>query len=212
MNLNISKELIPEPGNDNIEKWLENRIRGFSEITINQLKVAPLLAPGLQKIAWEDMSFETPSGKIEIYSSEAMKKWGVSPLPDYSGIIHSPEEEKFPLEFITPNTGSRIHSQFGNLKIIKETNTEPVIRISPVDANKRCISTGQKIRVFNLNGELISKVKVSNRVPSGLVVFPNGIWFNEGGGVNKLISGMETDIGFGAAYHDNRIEIEGVEE
>ena len=211
MNLNISKELIPEPGNDNIEKWLEDRSRGFSEITIDQLKTAPLIATGLQEIAWEDMCFETPSGKIEIYSSEAMKKWGVSPLPDYSGIIHSPEEEKFPLEFITPNTGSRIHSQFGNLKIIKETNTEPVIRISPLDANKRCISTGQKIRVFNLNGELISKVKVSNRVPSGLVVFPNGIWFNEGGGVNKLISGMETDIGFGAAYHDNRVESERVD-
>jgi hypothetical protein len=42
-------------------------------------------------------------------------------------------------------------------------------------------------------------------------VFPNGIWFKEGGGVNHLISEKETDIGFGAAFHDNRIEIEGVE-
>jgi anaerobic selenocysteine-containing dehydrogenase len=34
---------------------------------------------------------------------------------------------------------------------------------------------------------------------------------NEGGGANRLIARAETDIGFGAAYHDNRVEIEGVD-
>jgi len=208
MNMNISTDLIPEPGNDNIEFWLEKRIGSYSEITLDQLKKAPMLAPGIQEIAWLDMKFETPSGKIEIYSSEAETKWGVSPLPEYSGVLHSMQEEKFPLELLTPNTGSRIHSQFGNLKIIKETNSEPVVRISPVDAKTRKILSGQKIRVFNLTGELISKAKISNRVPAGIVVFPNGIWFNEGGGVNRLISAEETDMGFGAAFHDNRVEIE----
>ena len=208
MNMNISTDLIPEPGNENIEIWLEKRIGNHSEITLDQLKKAPLLAPGIQEIAWQDMKFETPSGKIEIYSSEAKTKWGISPLPEYSGVLHSTEEEKFPLELLTPNTGCRIHSQFGNLKIIKETNSEPVVRISPVDAKMRKILSGQKIRIFNLTGELISKARISNRVPTGIVVFPNGIWFNEGGGVNRLISAEETDIGFGAAFHDNRVEIE----
>jgi anaerobic selenocysteine-containing dehydrogenase len=211
MKMNISKEQIPEPGNENIELWLEKRIRSYSELTIDQLKEAPQLAPGIQKIAWEDMIFETPSGKIEIYSSEAKTKWGISPLPDYSGIHYSPGHDEFPLELLTPNTGSRIHSQFGNLKIIRETSSEPVVRISPFDAKMRNILSGQKIRVFNLTGELISKVHVSNRVPAGMVVFPNGIWLNEGGGVNQLISATETDIGFGAAFHDNRVEIEEVD-
>jgi anaerobic selenocysteine-containing dehydrogenase len=208
MKMNISKELIPEPGNENIEVWLEKRISSYSEITINQLKEAPVLAPGIQKIAWSDMKFETPSGKIEIYSHEAEMRWGISPLPDYSRLITSQEEKLFPFKFLTPNTGSRIHSQFGNLKIIRETNSEPVIRISPADANIRSIISGQKIRVYNNNGELISKVSISNRVPPGIVVLPNGIWLNEGGGVNQLISAEETDIGFGAAFHDNRVEIE----
>ena len=34
LNLNISNELIPEPGNENIEKWLSKRIKGYSEITL----------------------------------------------------------------------------------------------------------------------------------------------------------------------------------
>jgi anaerobic selenocysteine-containing dehydrogenase len=157
------------------------------------------------------MKFETSSGKIEVYSSEAAVKWGISPLPEYKGIIHSHDEMKYPLELITPNTGSRIHSQFGNLKIIKETSPKPLARISPADAFKRNVLTGQKIRVFNQAGELIIEAEISNRVPKGLIILPNGIWLNEGGGVNKLVAGVETDIGFGAAFHDNRVDIEGVE-
>jgi len=211
MNLKISKELIPEPGNENIELWLGKRISSYSGITISKLKESPVLDPGIQMIAYQDMKFETPSGKIEIYSQEAKTKWGICPLPDYSRLIPSPEEKIFPFEILTPNTGSRIHSQFGNLKIIRETNPEPVIKISPADAKSRGINSGQKIRIYNNNGELISKVSISNRVPPGIVVMPNGIWLNEGGGVNHLISAQETDIGYGAAFHDNRVEIENLD-
>jgi anaerobic selenocysteine-containing dehydrogenase len=211
LHLNVDEEIIPSPGNDNIELWLENRISTYSDIRLKTLKQSPVLAPGLQQIAWEDLKFDTPSGKIELFSSDAKEKWGISPLPEYETIKHSMQEDKYPLILITPNTGSRIHSQFGNLKIISDTNPEPCVRMSPEDASGRNLTDGQKIRVFNHNGELLSRVSISNRVLPGLAVFPNGIWFKEGGGVNHLISEKETDIGFGAAFHDNRIEIEGVE-
>jgi anaerobic selenocysteine-containing dehydrogenase len=211
LKMKIDDSKIPEPGNEKIEVWLERRINSCSDITLNRLKESPVLAPGLQQIAFGDMIFETPSGKIEIYSPEAVERWGISALPDYKEVFCDPEEEKFPLTLITPNAGSRIHSQFGNLKIIKETSPEDVVRISPADAQKRKISAGQKIRVFNKAGEIISKVAISNRVPTGLVSIPNGTWLNDGGGANFLIPGTETDIGFGAAYHDTRVEIEGVE-
>jgi anaerobic selenocysteine-containing dehydrogenase len=211
LNLNINSSLIPEPGNSNIEKWLENRIRNYSEITLKTLKESPVLAPGLQQIAWEDLKFETPSGKIELYSKEAELKWGISPLPVYTPVSLSDEENSYPLILLTPNTGSRIHSQFGNLKIIKETNPDPSSKISPFDAMKRNIIDGQKIRIFNNTGELVIIVSISGRIPRGVVMLPNGIWFSEGGGVNHLIAGEETDIGFGAAFHDNRVEIEGVD-
>jgi anaerobic selenocysteine-containing dehydrogenase len=211
LNLIVSEEIIPLPGNENIELWLERRIRTFSDIRLKTLKESPVLAPGLQKIAWEDLKFDTPSGKIELFSSEANERWGISPLPGYNPIIHTGNEDNYPLILISPNTGSRIHSQFGNLNIIKETNAEPRVRISPEDASKRGLTEGQKIRVFNQKGELFSMVSISNRVLPGLAVFPNGIWFNEGGGVNQLVAGLETDIGFGAAFHDNKVEIEGVD-
>jgi anaerobic selenocysteine-containing dehydrogenase len=210
MNMNIDNSLIPEPGNINIENWLENRIQGYSELNLGTLKESPVLAPGLQHIAWEDLKFETPSGKIELYSEEAKNRWGISPLPEYIPVKLSNEENLYPLIFLTPNTGSRIHSQFGNLKIIKETSQVPSARISPYDAEMRKIIDGQKIRIFNPTGELVIIACVSNRIPRGVVMLPNGIWFSEGGGANQLIAGEETDIGYGAAFHDNRVEIEGV--
>ncbi len=114
-------DLIPEPGNENIEKWLERRIAANPVLTLDNLKQGPVLAPGLREIAYQDLQFDTPSGRIELKSDQASELWGVSLLPDYSeGIIT--ENRGFPLAFLTPNTGSRIHSQFGNLEIIRETD------------------------------------------------------------------------------------------
>ena len=66
LNLDIDISILPEPGNENIEKWLINRIAGYSHLSLGDLKRGPVLAPGLQMIAWEDMKFDTPSGKIEL--------------------------------------------------------------------------------------------------------------------------------------------------
>ncbi|MBK7132550.1 MAG: molybdopterin-dependent oxidoreductase [Bacteroidales bacterium] len=183
MDLKINNSLLPEPGNENIEIWLEERIKGYSHLSLKDLKSGPVLAPGLQEIAWSDMKFDTPSGKIELYSEEAKLKWGISQLPQYISQSIDASAENYPLTFITPNTGSRIHSQFGNLKIIKESVPEPAAGISVADAKKRNISTGDRIRIFNQIGEIISFA---------------------------LIEGRETDIGYGAAFHDNKVEVERI--
>lgn len=211
LHLQIDKTLIPEPGNENIEIWLNERIKGYPDVTMADLKKGPLLPPGLQEIAWEDLKFETPSGKIELYSEEANVRWKVSQLPEYVPLNTCPGHDHFPLLFLTPNTGSRIHSQFGNLKFIKDVVRKTSTSISPTDAAIRGISGGQKIRIFNGNGEITSIAEISNRVPQGIIVLPNGIGKDEGGGGNILISGMETDMGYGAAFHDNMIEMEGMD-
>ena len=211
MNLEAGKNILPEPGNINIEKWLEMRISGYSHLSLDDLKKGPVLAPGLQKIAYGDFKFDTPSGRIELYSAEALEKWKADPLPVYNEIITNDDKNRFPLVFLTPNAANRIHSQFGNLKIIKETTPEACVKMSPLDAKNRSLKNGQKIRVFNNLGELTGKVFITERVLPGIVVLPNGVWINDEGGGNHLIDGKETDMGFGAAFHDNRVEIEGVD-
>jgi len=209
--LNLQEGLIPEPGNQNIEKWLEKRIKGYSEINLDDLRHGPLIAPGAQEIAYSDFKFETKSGKIELFSQEARDRWNVSPLPEYIPVLNYESGDKTSLVLITPNAGSRIHSQFGNLKIIRENSEVPALLISPDDADKRKIFNGNRIRIFNASGDLFTIAKISNRIPSGCVMLPNGIWLHEGGGGNLLIEGRETDMGFGAAFHDTRVEVEPAE-
>ncbi|MBI5010182.1 MAG: molybdopterin-dependent oxidoreductase [Bacteroidia bacterium] len=208
MGLAWPENQIPEPGNHNIEKWLEDRIKGYSDLQLGDLKDGPVPAPGLQEIAYNDFKFETESGKIELYSQAAYKKWKVSPVPDYVPVKQKETESNMPLVLITPNASGRIHSQFGNLKVIIENYQTPALMISPEDAEKRKISEGNRIRIYNNSGELFTGVRISNRIPSGVVLLHNGIWLEEGGGGNILISGTETDMGYGAAFHDNMVEIE----
>jgi hypothetical protein len=42
------------------------------------------------------------------------------------------------------------------------------------------------------------------------VSITNGWWLCEGGGVNRLSAARETDMGHGAAFHDNAVEIEAL--
>jgi anaerobic selenocysteine-containing dehydrogenase len=53
-------------------------------------------------------------------------------------------------------------------------------------------------------------VRVTARVRKGSIVFPNGIWLNEGGGINALVTQAETDMGHGAAFHNTRVGVEKV--
>lgn len=200
----IDDKKLPPPGNCNIDAWLERRISGYSELKLDDLKNGPVLAPGLQETAWDDLKFETPSGKIELLSDEAARLWGVSPLP---GFI-SAGKAAFPVRFITPNAGNRLHSQFGNLEVIRSSSELPALLISPADARLRKIKTGDYVRIYNGNGSITVRARLSARIRKGTAVLPNGIWLSEGGGGNFLTGACETDMGHGAAFHDEMVEIE----
>jgi anaerobic selenocysteine-containing dehydrogenase len=203
--------MLPEPGVENMEKWLNSRIKGYSHLSLDDLKDGPVLAPGLEHIAYGSHQFNTPSGRIELYSEEAERIWGVSPVPEFKQSGNGINENSYPLHFLTPNAAARIHSQFGNLDIIKTTVKEPSASISPADAKKRNIRNGNRIRIFNDQGEIISTAGISDRIPEGVIVLPNGIWLDEGGGGNFLVPGKFTDMGYGAAFHDTRVQVENSE-
>ncbi|HLN19570.1 MAG TPA: molybdopterin-dependent oxidoreductase [Bacteroidales bacterium] len=201
------KTSLPEPGISNLDHWLEQRIKGVSELTMDDLRKGPVQAAGIQEIAYEDMVFETASGKIELYSDESVLRWNVSALPEYVPVKNEKNKEH-PLRLLTPNAGNRIHSQFGNLQLIKNAFGRPAALLSIADASVRKIQTGQRIKIFNSRGIVLTTAQVSSRIPEGIIVLPNGIWMNEGGGGNFLIEGIETDMGFGAAFHDTFVETE----
>ena len=208
LGLNIPDNLLPSPGNISTEKWLERWIEGRGGVTLDELRKGPVLSPSLEEIAYKNLDFETPSGKIELCSERFEKLWGISSWPAYVPIDDYSPVDRFPLKFLSPNTSARIHSQFGNLEVIRLNTEVPAAEISVSDAAARNISTGDRIRLFNRNGQVVTSARVTGRVREGTVVLHNGIWSEEGGGSNMLTASRETDIGFGAAFHGIGIEVE----
>ena len=203
---------IPKPSDEAIEQFLRNHLKSFPDITLEKLKAVPVLSPALQEIAFSDFKFNTPSGKIELYSEAAREKWGVNPLPIYQKTIEGKhgKENKYPFNLMSPNTKNRIHSQFGNLECIKIIDPEPIATINLSDANKKGISENDIIRVFNDRGELKIKSKIDASLRPGNIVIVNGYWHQEGSCPNILSKGRETDMGHGTAFHDNLVGYEKV--
>jgi anaerobic selenocysteine-containing dehydrogenase len=196
---------IPEPADD-IDGWLKNRLEEFPGLSWEELQKAPILAPGLETIPFSDEVFPTPSGKIELYSAQAMKRWSVSPLPTYEPLKN--DKETYPFHLMSPNTKNRIHSQFGNLRWIKQIDPGPRVQVHPQDAREKGIQTGESIRVFNAKGDFVLPAQLDARVKKGTVVLYNGYWHQEGASPNILSHGMETDMGHGTAFHDTFVNFE----
>jgi anaerobic selenocysteine-containing dehydrogenase len=207
----ISKWL-PEPGDENIQAYLMKRLEAFPELKWEELKAGPVLAPGVEEIAFSGLTFRTPSGKIEIRSDEAHLLWGVDPLPTYEELVEGEEKHKvdYSFQLLSPNTKNRIHSQFGNLDIIRQFAPDPYLEMNGSDALEKGISDGDVVKVFNARGEMHVKVKLSFSIRKGCVSYFNGFWLSEGGGPNLFSKGRETDMGHGAAFHDTLVAIERV--
>jgi len=200
-------------GDAEVDAYLERVLRPFTGLTLERLREGPILPPGHQEVAFSDFVFPTPSGKIELESTEAQARWGVDTVPVYSEPLASvrggyPDPESYPLYLMTPNTKNRIHSQFNNLRMIRQFSRKPRLHIHPQDARQRRLADGDHVRVFNERGELVLEARLDPSLKPGCVSVTNGWWISEGGAVNFCSAGRETDMGYGAAFHEVRVEVE----
>jgi anaerobic selenocysteine-containing dehydrogenase len=214
--LRYSKEEIskwlPEPGDENIQAYLKQRMKAFPQLKWEELQEGPVLAPGLEEIAFSNLRFNTPSGKIELKSDVAKELWGVNQLPTYEELIEGEDRHKaeYSIQLLSPNTKNRIHSQFGNLAMIRRLAPYPYLLMNASDAMERGVSDRDMVKVFNARGTMNVTAKLSFSIRKGCASYYNGLWLSEGGTPNLFSKGRETDMGHGAAFHDTLVEIERV--
>ncbi|PKQ65904.1 hypothetical protein BZG02_02565 [Labilibaculum filiforme] len=199
----ISKNL-PEPTDEAVEEYLNTFLAKFPELSLEELKKGPQLANSFEEIPFADHQFPTPSGKIELYSEQAPNLWGIDALPDY---VPLPVQHEFPLQLISPNSKNRIHSQFGNLEVIKQFEPEAYLYVHPLDAEDRGISNLEQVEMFNHQGKSKVRVQFDLGLRQGNVVLTNGHWGINGAAPNLFTTGKETDIGHGTAFHNTWLEI-----
>ena len=158
--------------------------------------------------------FETPSGKCEFYS-QRMADLGLDPLPGYTPPHEDPHSgnSPYPLQMISPPEPAFLNSSFANLAPNQRDSGQPKLRIHPLDAKLREIVSHSKVRVFNDRGSFKALALVEETVSPGVVV-SHGIWWNkhttDGVNVNCTTSTRLTDLGAGATFFDNLVQVETI--
>ncbi len=157
--------------------------------------------------------FPTPSGKCEIYSS-TLKEMGIDPLPIYTPPAEDPFDnplaQRFPLQMISPPQPSFLNSSFANVTSLRRDEGEPTVEIHVADAAIRSIEHGEMVQVFNDRGSYRAKAVVGENVKQGTVV-SQGIWWRDhtidGKNANVTTSTRVTDLGGGATFFDNLVDV-----
>jgi anaerobic selenocysteine-containing dehydrogenase len=111
---------------------------------------------------------------------------------------------------LSPPAGSFLNSSFSHLPSFLRDERGPAIEISDEDARERGIASGDQVRVHNDRGECRLTAKISPRVKRGVAVAPS-IWWKklspDGANVNVTTSQELTDLGAGACFYDNLVQI-----
>jgi anaerobic selenocysteine-containing dehydrogenase len=159
--------------------------------------------------------FPSPSGKLEFVSAR-MEKAGLDPLagytPPYEAAQRStPLAARYPLALIAGADHYLLNSIFANVPGQTRRSGPVALRIHPEDAAPRGLATGQTARVFNDRGAFLARVEVTDRVRPGVVGSTKGRWprlVDGGATVNATVDERDADMGGGAVFHDNRVEVE----
>ncbi len=170
----------------------------------------------------------TPSGKIEIYSEELAKiaaTWElpegdvIDPLPIYTPGFENyndPLAEKFPLQMTGFHYKARVHSTYGNVDVLKAACRQEMW-INPLDAKKRGIANGDRVRIFNDRGEVHIEAKVTPRMMPGIVALGEGAWYDpdtkridQAGCINVLTTQRPSPLAKGNPSHTNLVQVEKV--
>jgi anaerobic selenocysteine-containing dehydrogenase len=163
-----------------------------------------------------DGGFDTPSGKVEFFSTRA-EGLGLDPLPDYIAPqedTRSPAASRYPLAMISPPARNFLNSSFVNVQSLRASEGEPWLDIHPDDAAKRGVIAGRYVRVFNDRGSIELRARVTDRARRGVVVGLSVWWkklARDGKNANELTSSDTlTDMGRAPTFYDCLVQVEAL--
>jgi anaerobic selenocysteine-containing dehydrogenase len=199
---------------------MARQVLGSGHPSLDGITLEALKARGWMRLNLPDpfvpfaAGFPTASGKLE-FVSERMAQAGLDPVAGYTPAYEASQRETAlaracPLALVTPADHYFVNSIFANVPRQQRRSGAATLVIHPDDAAPRGIVSGDEVRVANARGAFLAVADVSDRVRPGVVASTKGRWPGLAGGanVNATVDERDSDMGGGAVYHDNRVEVE----
>ena len=220
------------------EEYVKKAILGISKLESagglqylkeNGVWFDPNLKPRYR--SYESKGFNTPSGKIEIYS-ERLKRRGFQPLPTFEPIPgHGDLKGKFVLVTVEPNV---MGSRTGNFRWLAEIKHQNPVWVNKDVAKQLHIEEGDRIKISTKIGSFITNAQLTFGIHPRVITIERNLghwgyghiarakrfksrdpntklvwWEKEGNGIspNHIISGNSDPIGGGEAWNDTLVII-----
>ena len=195
---------------DSDEDLVRQALSSMDRISFEMLKSKGWASLEVGDAPFANGNFPTPSRKCEFYCERLND---VDPLPTYippreDRLSNPALAQKYPLALISPPAHHFLNSTFVNLFTEKEV--QPTLEIHADDASVRQIRDGSPVEIFNDRGSFLATAVVTDRTRPGVVSAPS-IWWNKlvpgGRNANSTTSQELTDLGGGATFYDNLVEV-----
>jgi len=160
--------------------------------------------------------FPTASGRCE-FVSPRMAEVGLDPVPTYTPPAEAADDgavaRRLPLALVAPASHYQLNSMFANVPDLERRQGPPTIILHPADAAARGLADDVEVCVHNDRGEFRARVRISDSVRPGVAAASKGFWPKRVAGaanVNVTVAERDADMGGGAVFHDNRVEVTAV--
>ncbi|MGR8947758.1 MAG: molybdopterin-containing oxidoreductase family protein [Gammaproteobacteria bacterium] len=156
----------------------------------------------------ETLSFDTPSGKIEI-ASAAAEQDGLPRTPHLAHDGHTDGDPNM-LRLLTPASQWRLNDSYANDDHLNERAGPAVIYLNPRDAKRLGIEDNQLVRVFNQSGEVTLTAKFDADILTNTALSHKGRWpslSGDGHSVNAVHTAVKADMGDSTSVHSTRVSV-----
>ncbi|MCC7032605.1 MAG: molybdopterin-dependent oxidoreductase [Acidobacteria bacterium] len=198
--MGLSRDGDPD---DDLDAMLAS-LAGMPDVIGDELRATWCATPPFngRPVQFVDVFPNTPDRRIHL-CPETLDREAPRGLYGYQ---EDPATARFPLALISPASERTISSTLGEF-----TRPDIALDMNPADADARGIEDEDDVRMFNSQGEVTLRARVTPLVRPGTVSTPKGVWRRHtpnGWTSNVLVPDSLTDLGGGACFNDARVEVE----
>lgn len=232
--LQVARKVVEPPGECRSNHWMLSQLAlrlGVShpglQLSEWELIDGALRGGGLPGAAavhaarWHDCApdFETahfldgfahPDGRFRFrprWSELGLDHAALPEFPDHLDVIDAPTEQR-PFRLVTAPARQFLNSSFTETPTSQKRENRPTLMIHPADLDTIGVRDADRVRVGNERASVVLHAKPFDGVQRGVVVCES-IWpndaFEEGVGINALVSAQPGAPNGGAVYHDTAV-------